>query len=196
MIRWLRGSIHQINPSSVIVNVSGVGLEVQCTPATALSVRIGEAAEFLTSFVVREDGWTLYGFLEADEREVFDVVQTVSGIGPRIALTLLATLTPDEIRRAIGSEDVTTLTKVPGIGRKGAQRMVLELKDRIGVASAWSESVSMEAKGWQGAVKAGLISLGWSPAVADEAIDALPDPGTTPDIGALLKSALVQLDRR
>jgi len=196
MIRWLRGSIHQINASSVIVNVSGVGLEVQCTPATALNARVGEIAEFLTSFVVREDGWTLYGFMEPDEREVFDVVQTVSGIGPRIALTLLATLTPDEIRRAIGADDVTTLTKVPGIGRKGAQRMVLELKDRIGMASTWTESISVESKGWQGAVKAGLMSLGWSAAVADEAIEKLPDPGSSPDIGALLKAALMQLDRR
>lgn len=196
MIRWLRGSVHHIQANSIIVEVAGVGLEMQCTPATVMSVRPGEVGEFLTSFVIREDSWTLYGFLEAHERDVFDIVQTVSGIGPRIALTLLGTLTPDEIRRAIGTDDLTTLMKVPGIGRKGAQRMVLELKDRIGVASALTESVPFDPTSWQGAVKAGLMSLGWSAAVADEALDALPDPGSSPDIGALLKSALVHLDKR
>jgi holliday junction DNA helicase RuvA len=196
MIRWIRGPIHQVLAHSLVVEIGGMGIAVQCTPATAMSVRVGEAAELNTSFVVRDDGWTMYGFLDPEERDLFDIVQTVSGIGPRIALTLLATLTPDEVRIAIGNEDLATLTKVPGIGKKGAQRMVLELKDKVGQVGAVSDATSIDITGWQGSVKAGLMSLGWSATVADEAVATLPEPDGDPNIPQLLKAALMNLDRR
>lgn len=196
MIRHIRGTVHAVDVGAMVIDVGGVGFLIACTPATAASVRVGESVEVLTALVVREDGWSIYGFLDADERDLFDVVQTVTGIGPRIALTLLATLTPNELRRAVGTDDVTTLTKVPGIGKKGAQRMVVELKDRVGVVGVGAESPGIDLSGWRGSVKAGLVSLGWSSAMADDAVAALPEPVGEPDVAALLKAALVQLDRR
>jgi holliday junction DNA helicase RuvA len=196
MIAWLRGSVSATTPSSMVLDVGGFGVEVQCTAATALAVQVGDQVVVSTSLVVREDGWTMYGFLDADERATFQIVQTVSGIGPRIALTLLGTLTPDELRRAVAQDDVAALTKVPGIGRKGAQRLVLELADRLGPASSAGEQEFGSTASWQDSVRTALMSLGWQSSIADEAVQRLPAPDGPPDIGALLKAALVSLDRR
>jgi Holliday junction DNA helicase RuvA len=196
MIAWLRGTVSSVAASSIVMDVGGFGVEVHCTPATALSVHVGEQLVVSTSLVVREDGWTMYGFLDADERETFQIVQTVSGIGPRIALTLLGTLTPDELRQAVAHDDVAALTKVSGIGRKGAQRLVLELADRLGPVAGSSEQDFGSASGWQDSVRAALVSLGWQSSVAEEAVQQLPVPDGDPDVGALLKAALVSLDRR
>lgn len=206
MISFIRGTVMSTQTDSLVVDLGAVGVTVQCTPATCLSVRHGEHLELMTTMVVREDGWTLYGFTDPDERTVFEQVQTVSGIGPRIAMALLGSLTPDDLRRAVGTDDETTLMRVPGIGRKGAQRLILELKDRLGPAlgsSSTGERVIVAAPGdWHAAVAAGLTSLGWSAREADQAIGAL-DPtlvaqataGDRPDVGALLKAALRALDR-
>jgi holliday junction DNA helicase RuvA len=179
---------------------------VKCTPGTALSVRHGEHVELLTTMVVREDGWTLYGFTDADERTVFEQVQTVTGIGPRIAMALLGTLSPDELRRAVAASDEAALTRVPGIGRKGAQRLILELADRLGPLPGvvtGDRGAAAPATGWQQAVAAGLTSLGWSAREAEAAVAAI-DPelaaeasaaGGSADVGALLKAALRGLDR-
>jgi Holliday junction DNA helicase RuvA len=169
-------------------------------------VRHGEHVELMTTMVVREDGWTLYGFTDADERTVFEQVQTVTGIGPRIAMALLGTLSPDELRRAVATSDEAALTKVPGIGRKGAQRLILELADRLGplpVAVTGDRGSVSPATGWQQAVAAGLTSLGWSAREAEAAVASI-DPalaaeataaGSSADVGALLKATLRGLDR-
>ena len=196
MIAWLRGSVSAVSTSAMILDVGGFGLRVQCTPSAALSVTVGDHIELATSLVVRDDGWTLFGFLDPDERDTFDTVQTVSGIGPRLALTLLGTLTPDELRNAVAREDIATLTTVSGIGRKGAQRLIIELADRLGPATGSVESVPGSPEGWQEAVRAALISLGWQSGVAQQAVESLPAPKGEPDIAALLKAALVSLDRR
>ena len=205
MIAFVRGTVVHAGHDSLVVDLGAVGLTVQCTPATAFSLRAGEHVELMTSTVVREDGWTLYGFADADERAVFEQVQTVSGIGPRIALALLGTLTPDELRRAVSSGDERALTAVPGIGRKGAQRLLLELADRLGPATsgvATARAVAVPT-GWQQSVAAGLASLGWSAREAEAAVERL-DPelvaqadaaGDGADVGALLKEALRGLDR-
>jgi Holliday junction DNA helicase RuvA len=205
MISFVRGTVVQAATDSVVVDLGSVGVVVQCTPATALGLRHGEHIELMTTMVVREDGWTLFGFVDADERTVFEQVQTVSGIGPRIAMALLGTLSPDDLRRAVGSDDEATLVRVPGIGRKGAQRLILELKDRLGPAlgSGRGDRLSVgPSGGWQGDVSAGLTSLGWSAREADQAVQAIdPDAvaaatsGAAPDVGALLKAALRTLDR-
>ncbi len=203
MISFVRGTVVAAGLDHVVVDIGAVGLTVSCTPATALGLGTGQHVELVTAMVVREDGWTLYGFPTADERAVFELVQTVSGIGPRIALGVLGTMTPDELRGAIAREDLTALTKVPGIGRKGASRLVLELKDRIG-APTGTETTPAPAtgSGWSVAVAAGLTSLGWSAKEADAAItavaplaDELAGVDGQPDIGALLKAALRSLDR-
>ena len=203
MISFLRGTVHATGADRVIVDIGPLGIEAACTPATALSLRVGDHVELVTSLVIREDAWTVYGFADRDERDVFEIVQTVSGIGPRIALALLATLSPDEIRTAVATEDLGRLVKVPGIGRKGAGRLVLELKDRLGPAAPTSGGAAVAASGgWAEAVAAGLISLGWSAKEAEQVVqsiapeaEALTGADGRPDVGALLKLALRTLDR-
>jgi Holliday junction DNA helicase RuvA len=136
-----------------------------------------------TSLVVREDALTLFGFAADDERDVFELLQTASGVGPRLALAMLAVFTPDALRRAVAAEDVTALTRVPGIGRKGAQRIVLELAGRLGSPGVASRQGQLGqpvagpglpgAEPWRDQVRAGLLNLGWQPREADQAIAAV-----------------------
>lgn len=199
MISSVTGEIAYVGVDRVVVDVHGVGLTLLCTPQTALECRVGQRQGFATVLVVREDSLTLYGFADADSRDTFEAVQTVSGIGPRIALALLGTLTPDELRRAVADADHASLTRVPGIGAKGAQRIVLELAGRIAPPSA--DSSSPAAGGWRDGVCAGLESLGWNRKDAERAVEVISqrdDLGldrADPDLGALLKAALQALDR-
>ena len=195
MIASLRGVVVGVRDSSVIIEVGGVGIVAHCTPDTARSARIGESVTLHTTLVVREDSLTLYGFPDADQRDVFEAVQTVSGVGPRIALAALSTLTPDDLRRAVARGDAARLTTVPGIGRKGAERLILELRDRLAPPAA---DAGGAAEGWRDDVKSGLESLGWSAREADAALAAvepLAREQATPDVAALLKAALQTLDR-
>jgi len=164
-----------------VIEVGGVGLLVQCTPGTLARLRPGERARVATSLVVREDALTLFGFAGDDERDVFELLQTASGVGPRLALAMLAVFTPDALRRAVAAEDVTALTRVPGIGRKGAQRIVLELAGRLGSPGmaggpglpAIAGPGLPGAEPWRDQVRAGLLNLGWQPREADQAIAAV-----------------------
>lgn len=201
MIAFVRGAVVSASADRVIVDIGPVGIETICTPATALSLRTGDQVELLTSVIVREDGWTVYGFLDADEKHTFEQVQTVTGVGPRIALGLLSTLAPDELRVAVLREDKATLTKVPGIGPKAAARLVLELKDKLGAPTGGIgvEQPPAVADGWRATVAAGLLSLGWSQKDADAAVAAVEAQATDltvndePDVAALLKAALRSL---
>ncbi len=132
MIAFVRGPVAAVTLNSAVVEVGGLGLELMCTPGTLATLRTGQTATLPTSMVVREDSLTLFGFLDEDEKVVFELVQTASGVGPKLAQAILACLAPDELRVAVASDDTKTLTKVPGIGQKGAQRIILELKDRLG----------------------------------------------------------------
>ena len=181
MISHLDGRVSAISPEGAVIEVGGVGLLVQCTPGTLATLRPGERARVATSLVVREDALTLFGFVGDDERDVFELLQTASGVGPRLALAMLAVFTPDALRRAVAAEDVTALTRVPGIGRKGAQRIVLELAGRLGspgVAGGPGQSATAGpglpgAEPWRDQVRAGLLNLGWQPREADQAIAAV-----------------------
>ena len=183
MISHLNGMVSAIAPEGAVIEVGGVGLLVQCTPGTLATLRPGERARVATSLVVREDALTLFGFAADDERDVFELLQTASGVGPRLALAMLAVFTPDALRRAVAAEDVTALTRVPGIGRKGAQRIVLELAGRLGppgVAGAQGQLGEPAAgpglpggEPWRDQVRAGLLNLGWQPREADQAIAAV-----------------------
>ena len=195
MIASLRGTVTHANAGRLVVDVGGVGISVTCPPQTALGSRPGDIVDLHTTLVVREDSLTVYGFGDADQRDAFEAVQMVSGVGPRTAMALLATLTPDELRRAVAKEDLATLVRVPGIGRKGAQRLVLELKDRLGPVTAEGDP---GAGGWGESVRWGLESLGWSRREADAAISAVAPMaagGGTPDVAELLRAALRTLDR-
>ncbi len=197
MIAFVRGHVAALTLSSAVIEVGGVGLELMCTPGTLATLRLGQGATLPTSMVVREDSLTLFGFVDDDEKSTFELVQTASGVGPKLAQAMLACLTPDDLRRAVSGDDVKTLTRVPGIGQKGAQRIILELKDRIGspVSTRSAGSAPADAA-WRDQVHQGLVGLGWSGKDADQACDAVADQaGDVPDVGTLLRAALRSLSR-
>jgi Holliday junction DNA helicase RuvA len=171
-----------------------------CAPGTLATLRTGHEATLPTSMVVREDSLTLFGFLDDDEKTCFELLQTASGVGPKLAQAMLAVLAPDDLRAAVAQEDVKTLTKVPGIGQKGAQRIILELRDRLGAPvggghPATRTGVGVSGAPWRDQVHQGLVGLGWSAKEAERAVDQVADQasGPTPDVGALLRAALQML---
>ena len=204
MIAHLSGSVAGVSPDGAVIDVGGFGLRVLCTPGTLASLKLGEPARVATSLVVREDSLTLFGFCTDDERNVFELLQTASGIGPRLALAMLAVHSPDALRRAVAAEDIKALTMVPGVGNKGAQRIILELKDRLGVPGdlAGNGNGAGPARraepSWRDQVQTGLVNLGWSPRDADAAVDAVEaDAGDqTPDVATALRAALRKLSRQ
>jgi Holliday junction DNA helicase RuvA len=192
MIAHVRGTVAAVTLTSAVLDVGGVGLQVMCTPGTIASLRIGREVQLSTSMVVREDSLTIFGFATPDERDMFELVQTASGVGPKVAQAMLAVLDPDRLRQAIGQSDLATLTTVPGIGRKGAERIVVELKDRVGVTT----TVAAGAASWRGQVHEALLGLGWSTRDAEAALDAVAadlPPGEVPDVSTILRDALRSL---
>jgi len=204
LIASVSGRVAAVGADAAVVEVGGIGLAVQCTPATLASLRPGMTAELATSLVVREDSLTLFGFASADERAVFEVLQSVSGVGPKLAQAVLSVHSPDAVRIAVATEDVGALTLVPGVGRKGAQRLVLELKDKLGGATG-GETVRLPGQGvgaWRDQLRSALSGLGWGPREVDEALAAVgPEAeaslavGDAPDVAALLKTSLRLLSR-
>lgn len=193
MISSLRGRVLAVRLDAVVVDVGGVGLMVHATPATLAGLRVGEQAELSTSLLVREDSLTLFGFADADERDVFETVQTVSGIGPRLALAMLAVHPPDALRRAVAAEDLAALQRVPGIGRKGAQRLVLELADRLGpaVLAGGGAPVRRGPVDRRAEVVEALVGLGWNLKAAQDAVGAVvPAAEPVEDVAAVLRGAL------
>ena len=202
MIAFVRGRVAQIDLSSAVVEVGGVGLQVMCTPRTLADLRHGQEATLPTSMVVREDSLTLFGFAEEDEKQTFEMLLTASGVGPKLAQAMLAVHAPDELRRAVASDDVKTLTRVPGIGQKGAQRIILELKDRIGspvgTPASRGGAPTPAAAAWESQVQAGLVGLGWSAREADRAVASVTAHAETmpePDVARLLRLALQTLSK-
>jgi holliday junction DNA helicase RuvA len=198
MIAFVRGEVAALTLNSAVLEVAGIGLELMCTPGTLATLRPGQTAILPTSMVVREDSLTLFGFLDEDEKTVFELVQTASGVGPKLAQAILACLAPDELRVAVASDDTKTLTRVPGIGQKGAQRIILELKDRLGapVGHARHGRTPITSAPWKDQVLQGLVGLGWSAKDADAAVEAVaPEAGDDPQVAVLLRSALRTLSR-
>lgn len=196
MIASVTGRVAAIAPEGAIVEVGGVGMLVQCAPGTIATLRTGSTATLHTALVVREDSLTLYGFATADERGTFELLQTASGVGPRLAQAILAVHSPDAVRRAVATEDLGALTLVPGIGRKGAQRIVLELRDRLGEPDATGQAAigNTGEQGVRSQVRDALVSLGYAAREADEAARSL-DPDAA-DVSVALKTALRSLARR
>lgn len=197
MIAFVSGRVAAVTLSSAVLEVGGVGLELMCTPGTLATLRTGQPATLPTSMVVREDSLTLFGFADDDEKQTFELLQTASGVGPKLAQAMLAVLSPDDLRLAIAGDDAKTLTKVPGIGQKGAQRVILELKDRIGAPTGGrASSLPAVAAPWRDQVHQGLVGLGWSGKDAEKAVDAVaPEAGDAPDVAALLRAALRTLSK-
>ncbi len=195
MIALLTGTVAAAGASWAVIQAGGIGLKVLCSPATAAKLHPGETATVSTSLVVREDSLTLYGFTDAAERDCFELVQSVSGIGPKIALAVVSVFGPDDFRVAVASGNIAALTRVPGIGTKGAQRLALELKDKVAVLAAigGDASSTFAAASWREQVVAGLEGLGYSVRDAEAACDRVaPLASDDPDLGVaeLLRSAL------
>jgi len=201
MIASVRGTVAAVGPDGAVVEVGGVGLAVSCSPGTVARLRVGETARLSTSLVVREDSLTLYGFADDDERALFELLQTANGVGPKLAQTMLAVHPPRELRRAIATSDLVALTAVPGIGRKGAERIVVELRDRIGAIDASSESDGAPVgitpvAPWRDQLAHALAGLGFSGKEAGDAIDVVAaDAGEAPDVPALLRKSIQLLGR-
>ena len=202
MIAHLNGTVAGVGLDGAVIEVGGVGLRVQCTPDTLARLKPGEQARVATSLVVREDSLTLFGFASEDERNVFELLQTANGVGPRLALAMLAVHSPDGLRRAVATEDVKVLTMVPGIGTKGAQKIILELKDRLGspsdpAAGLGASPSRRAAPSWRDQVNTGLVNLGWSARDAEAAVVAVEADldGQAPDVATALRAALRKLSK-
>jgi Holliday junction DNA helicase RuvA len=198
MIASVRGRVIAIAPDSAVIEVGGVGMQVQCAPGTLAGLAAGVEARLATSLVVREDSLTLYGFADDDAKQLFELLQTASGVGPRLAQAVLAVHQPDAVRRAVAGGDIGALTRVPGIGRKGAERLVLELRDRIGpVATGPDRATGVLGGDWQEQVRQGVVALGWSATQADQAVAAVAETvsGDTPPVPVLLRQAIRLLGR-
>ncbi|MGJ9412133.1 Holliday junction branch migration protein RuvA [Aeromicrobium sp. CF4.19] len=197
MIAHVRGTVAALTLNAAVIDVGGLGHHVFCTPGTIAGLRHGQECQLATSLVVREDSLTLYGFADVEERDMFELVQTASGVGPKVAQAMLAVLPPDRLRHAIATEDHAALTAVPGIGRKGAERIVVELKDRVGPAST-SSAPAASAAAWREQVTEALQGLGWSAKDALKAVDTVEESGevgSPPDVAILLRAALRTLSK-
>jgi Holliday junction DNA helicase RuvA len=211
MIASVSGRVAAVSPDGAVVEVGGIGLAVQCTPGTIARLQVGENARLSTSLIVREDSLTLYGFADDDERQLFELLQTANGVGPRLAQAVLAIHPPREVRRAVSMADVKALMQVPGIGKKGAERLILELRDRLGStttdtsldgpAVAGLPSVTPVAP-WRDQLTSALVGLGWSTKEADTALTQLTpvaDEQITAtgsvEVAVLLRQALQLLGR-
>ncbi|WP_432032394.1 Holliday junction branch migration protein RuvA [Streptomyces antibioticus] len=199
MIAFVSGPVAALAPDSAVVEVGGIGIAVQCTPDTLSGLRLGRPAKLATSLVVREDSLTLYGFADDDERQVFELLQTASGVGPRLAQAMLAVHRPDALRRAVAAGDEKALIAVPGIGKKGAQKLLLELKGRLGEPLGAPALGAPVTQGWRDQLHAALIGLGYATREADEAVTAVTPQAEAaegaPQVGHLLKAALQTLNR-
>ena len=201
MIASLHGTVLTLSLTDAVVECAGVGYRVLATPATLASLRVGEETRLHTELIVREDSQTLYGFSEADERDAFRVLLTAKGVGAKLALAMLAVHTPDALRRAVASQDVAALTRVPGLGPKGAQRVIIDVGDRLGPATGPATARSEEPAaplpaGANADVVAALVQLGWNEATATQAVAAVEaayqeEPSAQePSVPELLRASL------
>jgi Holliday junction DNA helicase RuvA len=194
MIATVSGLVADLRLDSAVVEVGGVGILTYCTPTTLAELRVGTPVCLHTTMIVREDSLTLYGFSSSDERRTFEILMTASGVGPRLALAMLAVYSPDQLRHAISTSDHPALTAVPGIGKKGAEKIVVELRDRLGPSlegSAGKVSASSDDQ-----VVDALIGLGWNTKDARAAVEsARRSTAVDVEIPELLRSALQELKR-
>lgn len=199
MIAWVRGPVLSISLDHAVIEVGGVGFAVYATPTTLAGLRRGEEASLATSLVVREDSLTLFGFTDAQARDLFVLLQTASGVGPRLALATLAVLAPDQLRNALADGNLTVLTQVPGIGRKSAERLILELRDKVAaVSSAAVPGGSGDGGADRGRIRSevaeALVGLGFSVKQAEQSVESvLASDDSATDTSSVLRKALATL---
>ena len=192
MIGRITGTLLGIEHQTALVDVGGVGYEIECPISTLCELPpVGQTVTLLTHFVVREDAQLLYGFLTNEDRESFRILIKISGVGPKLAIGVLSGLSGDELAAAVERDDVATLTRLPGVGKKTAERLLIELRGRM-TSTGRTESSNAVSPVEEAVL--GLIALGYKEAEARKAINALPkDPEATPE--SLIRSSLKQMLR-
>jgi Holliday junction DNA helicase RuvA len=190
MIASIRGEVLAIVDNAVIIDVGGVGISTLVVERTLQTLSIGSKATLHTSLMVREDSLTLFGFEDTQERDLFVLLQTVTGIGPRVAQSILNTLTVSDLRNAIGSESAAALEKVSGLGKKGAARIILELKDKVSGVN--QRSITGDTA-WQSSISAALSGLGFTGREIDQAIASVSVTALDQPLEEKLRVALLNL---
>ncbi len=196
MIAAVRGEVIDVALDHAVIEAAGVGYKVMATPSTLATLRRGDEARLITAMIVREDSMTLYGFADGEARDLFQMLLGVSGVGPKIALATLAVYDPSALRQALADGDITALTRVPGIGKRGAERMVLELRDKIGALPGGAGGGVSGGHGIRGPVVEALVGLGFAAKQAEEACDKVlaNDPEAT--TSSALRAALSMLGKK
>jgi len=204
MIAALRGEVIHIGLDHGVIDCAGVGYKFLATPKTLGTLRRGEQATVLTNLVVKEDSLTLYGFSADEDREMFHVLQSVSGLGPKLALAALSVMGAGELAAAIGAEDVKALQSIPGVGKRMAQRLALELKDKVAgfapsePAAAGSVETAIAPAGGAvvGSVTEALVGLGFTDKGARPVVESAYAENPDVDTSSLLRAALAQLGKK
>ncbi len=193
MIAQLSGTVLSVGASAVVIDVAGVGYRVLSTPGTLAQLRAGAPASLATHLVVREDSLTLFGFASARERDMFETLQSVQGVGPKLALAMLAVHEPDALSRAIHAGDRAALEKVPGVGAKVAARLLLELAGKLDTAGLVAERPAIADERAQ--VEEALVALGWNVKAAQAAVASVQgsEPVAAGDVPRVLRAALREL---
>lgn len=188
MISFLRGTVVEISATSLVIDVNGIGYKVLVTPSLLQQIHLNKDAKINIVQIIREESNTLFGFADNEEREVFELLLTVNGVGPKLALTILAAVDPKTLAQIIASSDEVSLTRIPGVGKKSAARLILELKDKFRTSHPQSD--------WESEVTNALVSLGWSIKEATGAVKGVRDNGLPhSNVPIALKSALELLNR-
>ena len=191
MISRVLGTVAQVGVDDVVVVYGGLGFKVFIVPPLASELHKGDEVELYTHLIVREDALTLYGFKTEEERKVFEILMSVTGIGPRIGLAALSVFSPNDLRRAVADQDAATLSRIPGVGKKVASRMLVELGDKLGLPAQLPEASAPSAGVVEAEVKAALIGLGWNEAKAESVLSELGGNGL--NASDLLRAALMKL---
>ncbi len=195
MIASVRGEVIDIALDHAVIEAAGVGYKIMATPATLSTLRRGTESRLITAMIVREDSQTLYGFADSDARDLFNVLLGVSGVGPKIALATLAVYDAPTLRQALADGDVTALTRGPGIGTRGAERMVLELRDKIGATAGAGGGVT-GGHSIRGPVVEALVGLGFPAKQAEEATDKVLANDPEANTATALRAALSMLGKK
>jgi len=195
VIASVRGEVLDVALDHVVIEASGVGYKLMASPSTLATLRRGAEARLITAMIVREDSMTLYGFPDADARDLFLTLLGVSGVGPKIALATLAVYDAQALRQALADGDVAALTRVPGIGKRGAERLVLELRDKIGPVGTSTASLSFNGHGIRGPVVEALVGLGFAAKQAEDATDKVLASEPEASTSTALRSALSLLGK-
>ena len=191
MISRVLGTVAQVGVDDVVVVYGGLGFKVFSVPPLASELHKGDEIELYTHLIVREDALTLYGFKTEEERKVFEILMSVTGIGPRIGLAALSVFSPNDLRRAVVDQDAATLSRIPGVGKKVASRMLVDLGDKLGLPAQLPEASAPSAGVVEAEVKAALIGLGWNETKAESVLSELGGNGL--NASDLLRAALMKL---